>query len=88
MRRTCSGQAARDARDVAHASDDAVDDSVDVRQHQLFLALEVQVDRALADTGLGRHVVDRHLPVPVAREEDVDGIEDGLAGHGGSGDGM
>ena len=56
----------------------SIDDAIDVRKDNLFLATEVQVDGALADSRLGGNVLNGHFAVAKPGEETVSGVKDRL----------
>ena len=45
-----------------------IDDAIDVRKDDLFLAVEMQVDGALADSGFGSNVLNGHFAVAKSGE--------------------
>src|SRR5215213_2154086 len=65
----------RPARNLYQLFLEPRDDAVNVREDYVLLAREVQVDSPLADADLLREVFHRHLPVAVAREQAIRGVE-------------
>ena len=57
---------------------ETIDDAIDVREDDLFLATEVQVDGALADPGLGGNVLNDHFAVTKSGEKTVSSVKDRL----------
>jgi hypothetical protein len=47
--------------------------------HEVFLALEVQVQRALAELGLGGDVIDGELARPLVGHHPLGGVEDAMS---------
>ncbi len=57
----------------------ALDNSIHVREDDLFLAAEMQINGAFADPDLLREVVDGHFLIAVAREQAIRRVENKVA---------
>ncbi len=66
-------------RDLVQATFQTLDDRIDVRKGNLFLARKVQIDTSFPYTDLGRQIVDRHLLITRTGEETVSRVEDRIA---------
>src|SRR5687767_14055967 len=64
-------------RDLVQTAFHAVDDRVDMREGDFFLARKVKIDAALSDSNLSREVVDRHLLIAPRRKHAVGCIKNG-----------